>query len=503
MNKTLIVLISFLFAGALAHADTVSVLNQTLKKEHAGWVAKKTPLTGLTPAQARAHMGLAESHQGVEFQLPVTHVKSQLPAVLDWRNKDGQNWVTPILDQGNCGSCVAFASIGTLETQYRIASGIPGYNVRLSAESLFACGGGGCNFGWFPSAAAEYLQRTGVPDEACQPYTEGVTGEDAQCKESCLNSPQKIIKIASYGTPTRYAKDIDSVKQALQSGPLVTTLSVYADFMSYGSGVYKHVSGDFLGGHAVSIVGYDDTKRAFIIRNSWGTEWGENGFAYVSYDDESGVGDETYSFDIPSMNGAVSLAAPLDYNDSTSDMTVKAVSTFKTAGSIALTIFDSSNQPVWNQSCNPANCSVNADLTGLKDGRYNIEATAMDSHGQILGTSGLHLFYVANVTPELQLSFVGKGGLDLNQPLSGRPEFVISAKSSTAVPMNSIAFHYKGADGVDHTRTSNIVMDGMTMGWRTTTVSNGQYEIWMSGRLQTNHFNETVETPHQTITVAN
>ncbi len=96
------------------------------------------------------------------------------------------------------------------------------------------------------------------------PYTSGATGQDVACSATCADSAQRSVRITSYGTPSRMVKDVDSVKQALQHGPLVTTLDVYADFMAYSSGVYKHVTGDMLGGHAVSIVGYDDSLGAFI-----------------------------------------------------------------------------------------------------------------------------------------------------------------------------------------------------------------------------------------------
>ena len=69
---------------------------------------------------------------------------------LDWRNKDGVNWISPILNQGNCGSCVAFAAVGVLESQVNITSGIPGLNPSFSTQALFACGGGGCESGWEP-----------------------------------------------------------------------------------------------------------------------------------------------------------------------------------------------------------------------------------------------------------------------------------------------------------------------------------------------------------------
>ena len=78
------------------------------------------------------------------------------------------------------------------------------------------------------------------------------------------------MKIVNYSHPSSgFFANRNKVKQALLQGPLVTTLTVYSDFLSYGSGVYKHEAGEAEGGHAVSIVGYDDEKGAWLIRNSW------------------------------------------------------------------------------------------------------------------------------------------------------------------------------------------------------------------------------------------
>jgi len=503
-NQIVSLALALAFTGLSAQADSVSVLNQKLQQQEATWTAKKTPLTGLTPEEARRHMGLDLSREDVQFVLPPQqHIKSALPAMLDWRNKDGQNWVSPILDQGNCGSCVAFAAVGTLETQYRITSGLADNNVKLSPQNLFSCGGGACSFGWWPSGAASYLMSKGIPDEACQPYMSGATGDDVACSEACTQNPERVVKISSYTTPTRYAKDIEAVRQALQKGPLVTTLSVYEDFMSYGEGVYKHTLGSYLGGHAISIIGYDDTKQAFIIRNSWGKEWGEQGFGYVSYEDASGVGDETWSYDLPAMNGAVSLAEPLDATAVTKTLPLKAQATFTDAGSMALTVFDQNSKAVWNGSCSSSTCAQDVDVSALIDGRYEAQATAFDGHGNILGHSGRHYFYVANTEPQLTLSFKGKGGLNLDQPLSGRPEFDIEASSSTAVPMSSVEFHYRGPDGKDRLRSAQVVINHMTMGWRTNLVPDGTYEIWMLGRLKTNGFEKIVETPHLQVQLKN
>jgi hypothetical protein len=69
--------------------------------------------------------------------------------------------------------------------------------------------------------------------------------------------------------------------------------------------------------------------------------------------------------------------------------------------------------------------------------------------------------------------------------------------------MSSIEFHYRGADGVDVVRTASVVVNGMSMGWRTNLVPNGNYEIWMVGRVKTNAMETMVETPHKTVSVSN
>jgi C1A family cysteine protease len=312
MKNTIV--LALLFIAQLASAKEliqVAPLNLKLKQVNAGWVAKESTYTHLTQEEAKRFLGLRqEISPDVEFVAPEKMTWSNLPRAFDWRNKEGKNWVSPILNQGNCGSCVAFAAVGVMETQYKISSAVFNFNVKLSPQNLFACGGGSCDWGWMPSAAANYLQRKGVPDEACLPYVSGASGQDVACNASCADTPQRSVRISSFTTPTRSMKDVEAVKAALQKGPVVTTLTVYEDFMLYSSGVYKHVTGSALGGHAISIVGYDDDQRAFIIRNSWGTEWGEQGFGRVSYDDMSGVGSQTWLYDIPAMSGAVSLESP-------------------------------------------------------------------------------------------------------------------------------------------------------------------------------------------------
>ncbi len=490
------------FVTSVAGAESVmnaQALNQKLKKDKATWVAKDNWVSQLSKAEAKRLLGLKNPPStDVDFSAPEYQTLGRENKVLDWRDKDGKNWVSPMLNQANCGSCVAFAAIGVMETQYNISSLLPGLNMRLSTQNLFACGGGYCDFGWWPSSAAQHLMSDGVVDEACAPYTSGATGKDVACSKVCADHKQRTFKIADYSSPTRSLTNSASVKKALEHGPLMTTMSVYADFLGYSEGVYKHHSGEQLGGHAVSIVGFDDTKQAYIIRNSWGEDWGMKGFAYIAYSDISGIADETWGFDVPAVEGAVYLESPRNYNYMSGTVQLKAGTTYPQAASMKIAVFDSSNKSIDSVL---ADGVATLDTTTLADGRYEAQAKAFDKDGREIDVSSRQVFYVVNQKPEMKLSFEGSG-VNLGQPLSDRIVFAIKAVSSS-VPMSSLEFHFKDASGKETVRTANAVLEDMTMGWRTNLLPNGQYEIWMVGRMQTNSMNETVESAHRTVTLRN
>jgi len=96
-------------------------------------------------------------------------------------------------------------------------------------------------------------------------------------------------KVHTNGNYYYVPRTINDIKTALATyGPLTTTFTVYSDFFSYRSGVYTYTSGTYQGGHAVLIVGYDDPGQYFIVKNSWGTGWGEAGFFRIAYSEVSG-----------------------------------------------------------------------------------------------------------------------------------------------------------------------------------------------------------------------
>lgn len=496
------------FASSAAFADTQKVININevqgwIAQKHANWRAKETWVSRLSKDELKRMFGLQRAPQG-RLDYEGMRIAGAGDTAIDWRSVNGVNWLGPVMNQGNCGSCVAFATVATLEAQTSISSGLPWLHPSYSPQALFACGGGGCDTGWMPDEAASFLQSSGVPDEACMPYTSGSTGIDASCNSMCSDSAQRNTKIAGFTTPSGgWTGSVDQVKTALKNGPLVTTLSVYADFVTYGSGVYKHVVGDVVGGHAVSLVGYDDTKRAWLIRNSWGAEWGENGFAWISWDDDSGVGSETWGFEMPQSQDFLAVTSPSDseYVSGQYQLTSKVQGLKGQA--IEFHVTDSSGRDVTRITCSArtdGTCSAQMDSTQLKEGRYQIFAEVA-SNGGI--RSQVREFYVINSEPKMSLSFTPVDGVDLSAPINGRPEFNVTAKSSP-VPMQHVEFRAIDQSGkIVSIKGNDYVLEQMRMGWRTVTVPDGQYTILFHGQITYKGKVYAVDSNSFTITVKN
>lgn len=495
-------LMAISFFGALvtvqAQAGMVNLntLGKALSDNNAGWQAKDTWLNELSQEQLQKVLGYKQKvAQAKDFYLQERMNQNTGTEAIDWRNYKGQNWVSPILNQGNCGSCVAFASVGTLETQMNISRSASWLDPRYSEEALFSCGGGGCDSGWSPDGAASYLQSNGVPDEACAPYTMGATGTDVSCSSICSDASSRTQQISNFTT----ANNFDDVKAALKHGPVVTTIDVYADFLVYSSGVYKHTAGDYEGGHAVSIIGFDDVHRYWIVRNSWGKDWGENGFIRISYDDTSGVGNETWSYQIPDADGVATIRNLHDRDYFSGSMTFDAVSTYPHTGGIALQL----TRPQGKQSsmsCKSSICSFPLDSTKLADGRYEANLL-VDNAGRKIETEK-KFFYIANSRPaKMEITMQPASDVDLTNPIQGRVEFNVDTLSST-VPFSSLTFTVMQGSKVVETRDTDVVLPNMVMGWRTTVVPNGVYDIYLQGTINigarhyqanSNHFKVTVQ----------
>lgn len=213
------------------------------------------------------------------------------PIAVDWRNIQGKSYVTQVKNQGNCGSCVSFATIAAMESMARFYALSPEPSPvlpLLSEASLHFCIVKNCK-GWNLGSAFSACQKTGVVTEQLFPY-KGVY-------VPCNPTPEwdtARTKIKDF----HYIRSIDDMISWLaHKGPLATRFNVYSDFYSYKKGIYqKTPSAEFKGGHAVLCVGYDLEHQAWICKNSWGSGWGEKGYFRIAMG-ECGIDACMYAID--------------------------------------------------------------------------------------------------------------------------------------------------------------------------------------------------------------
>lgn len=467
----------FLVSTALAGSafGAISLNDVKAKAGRAGWRAGETSVSRLPAADIKRRLG-AELPEGFgDGFVPFEQASDKrAPAHFDWRDQGGVNFASPILNQANCGSCVAFAAVSTLETQMNIARKTPSSPWAYSTQHLFACGGGGCQTGWTPFSALEFMKTQGVPDEACFPYKSGADGADLACSASCANSAARSQKISTYGMPTFLFPDNNAVKAALVKGPLLAVMRVYEDFLFYTGGVYKHVTGAMAGGHAVSIVGWDDTDKAWIVRNSWGEDWGEKGYFRIAWDDASGVGSQTFSLAVADAAGFVALAIR-DNTVLKGSVTLPIESTL--LGTLSTEyVMEHNNHPVWWADARPGE-RVMIDTTEFEDGVYTLKATAHYSGG--VAESQPRTVYLLNGAFDGNLSFEN---LTAGQTVAGQTELVVNT-SSSPIPFTKIAFKARNkATGKIMTRASPHVLPKMKLLWRAQLLDNGAYEVWLEGQ---------------------
>jgi C1A family cysteine protease len=254
-------------------------LQATIKSKGYNWTSGTTSVSELSVEQFKAKLGLivdkaelAATAKAIEAttKLQAFVALIALPTAVDWRNKNGADWTTPIKDQGQCGACVAFGTVATIESRIKIVCEKSSLNKDLSEAHLLFCGGGSCS-GWSFPSALNFAQTTGVGEESCFPYP----AKNTPCKPC-----PPYVKLTSWSQVLTVAdrKNILATK-----GPMVGGMAVYQDFSSYTRGVYKHVSGALRGYHCIMIAGYDDTQQCWICKNSWGTNWGDHGWFKIGY----------------------------------------------------------------------------------------------------------------------------------------------------------------------------------------------------------------------------
>jgi len=252
--------------------NKISLLNETNKKIILGLKAEDQDINPLISNS----LGKGKS----------LDIGVDLPESFDWRDQHGTDYITSIKDQSTCGSCWAFAGSAVLEGAINAYYNNPDLDYNLSEQDLVSCyHGSGC-YG-ATSAQIEnmfkyYFVNDGLCDENCFKYT----ATDNDCNNRCLNWQDSAWKIASYEGLDYRDIGIEAIKQMLvENGPVEVGMAVYKDFMYYGSGVYYPTTDLLAGYHAVTIVGYDEYDGAgyWIVKNSWGKRWGEDGYFRIYF----------------------------------------------------------------------------------------------------------------------------------------------------------------------------------------------------------------------------
>jgi cathepsin L len=184
-------------------------------------------------------------------------------------------YVTPIKNQGSCGSCWAFGAIAAFESSIYKKDNVV---VDLSEQYVVSCNddGWGCSGGWW---SYDLFVNPGVVLESCFPYA----AADLPCDHNCTY-PYQALGFGFAG-PEHEVAEIANIKQAVMDyGGVNTCVFVDSTFQAYTGGVMDNCKRNPRRvNHMVSIVGWDDSLGAWKIKNSWGTGWGDNGYIWMTY----------------------------------------------------------------------------------------------------------------------------------------------------------------------------------------------------------------------------
>ena len=223
----------------------------------------------MTADEKKQYLGLnITGHQPNPPSLPSSGFPERAPKEKLWTNEGA---VTEVINQGSCGSCWTFGAVGGLESRYKVGSG----KLRKFAEQeyldcTYSDKKDGCHGGW-PDNCYDYSKRSGGRLAASKDYV--YRAKDSSCKASSMPNAAISHKIMGYvAVASTEAANIE----ALSTGSLSAAFEVTDYFQQYRGGIMKDTTCKGRPNHAVTAVGY--TERFVLVKNSWGTGWGDRGF---------------------------------------------------------------------------------------------------------------------------------------------------------------------------------------------------------------------------------
>ncbi|CAL9116448.1 unnamed protein product [Musa acuminata var. zebrina] len=278
-----------------------SIIQKINANPNAGWKASmNSRFENYTIGQFKHILGVKPMPHNEVMDIPTkTYTKSlKLPKQFDARTAWPQcSTIGRILDQqGHCGSCWAFGAVESLSDRFCVHFGM---NISLSVNDLLSCCGfmcgDGCD-GGYPIRAWRYFVENGVVTDECDPYFDDIgcahpgcvpLYPTPQCAKKCqvknlLWDESKHFAVNAY----RVKSDPPAIMtEVYTNGPVEVSFTVYEDFAHYKSGVYKHLTGDEIGGHAVKLIGWgtsDEGEDYWLLANQWNRGWGDDGYFKIS-----------------------------------------------------------------------------------------------------------------------------------------------------------------------------------------------------------------------------
>eukprot|EP00941_MAST-03F_sp_MAST-3F-sp1_P000584 g584.t1 len=301
MKFLFVLFVLFFFAvGNCWREDLINEVNLS----NSTWIAGLNPrFNGVSRKRIKHMLGVRSNFT---FQsnatTTVVSLRTNLPSLFDSR-KVWPYCIGPVGDQGECGSCFAFAAAYAMSDRRCIQ--MDQNFIQLSALDLVACDFKGENMGCLggiPLPTWTYAVHQGVVSESCMPYSKKNGGpidictpepnctlskHDSTpfCGRACVDRTQSYREDKHRLKSAYSIQGIEAMKQELvDGGPVEATFAVYEDFINYRSGIYQHVVGEYMGKHAVKIIGYNSnaTVPYWIVQNSWGKEWGDRGMFNIA-----------------------------------------------------------------------------------------------------------------------------------------------------------------------------------------------------------------------------
>lgn len=338
-----------------------------------------------TPARIISDADISAARSSTEPSPYAELVSKSLPTSWDWRT---QGIVPAVRNQGGCGSCWAFGTVGAMESAVKKGGGPL---TDLSEQFLISCNRDGWNCADGGLTAHKYHYNTlgksqtaiGAVLESAKPYT----ATDGTCA-TALSHPYKLnswafVTGSEWTMPTN-----DQLKNAIYTyGPITAGVCADDGWYSYTTGVYKPKSNQCRGStdHQIVLVGWDDATSSWILRNSWGPNWGENGYMRIAYDpggttSRVGEGTSWVKYTAPTT-------VPIPYRPSGDTYTLKPAYSWSrvgTASSYKLQVYDTAagtypvNMTVSSSYCssttNRCSYTPSTSLTNNKSYQWRVAA---------------------------------------------------------------------------------------------------------------------------------